>query len=154
MCYYTSAMPCPYFDPTERCAGGETRTTSMLPLGDAWAGVCRAAPDRPWPPDHATLLPLCNIGYARGICARFPSEAGPDAVRFAIRADDGLRLRLDYVIERDHHPFAHGIVEYSIDRRSFLDMPSGDAVARQARAYVESYLRRKSEAFRGRTASQ
>ena len=146
-------MSCPYFDPIRRRAGGDERVNAMLPLGDIWAGVCRAVPDRPWEPDSATLLPLCNLGYARGACGRFPPDGSADQVRFAIRSDDGVRLRLAYAIERDHHPYAHGAIEYSLPDRSFPDSPS-ENVARQARAYIESYLRRKTEASGGGGASQ
>jgi hypothetical protein len=117
----------------------------MLPLGDSWAGVCRAVPDRPWRPNETILRPLCNFGYARGNCARFPVEDGPDAVRFTISRDDAAGLRLYYVVERDHHPFAHGPFEYSING-VMGGLPADDNLCRQAQVYVESYLRRKSEA--------
>ncbi len=126
----------------------------MLPLGDVWAGICRAVPGRPWRPDRATLLPLCNLGYARGACGCFPPDEGADAVRFAIRGDDGVRLRLDYVLERDHHPFLNGTVEYSLPEGSFVESTAAPGVACQARAYIQSYLRRKMEASGGRGASQ
>jgi hypothetical protein len=90
------------------------------------------------------LRPLCNLGYARGHCARFPSDDGPDAVRFAVSRDDGASLRVHYVIERDHHPFAHGPLDYSLAAGEFVNQPSAEIVGRQARAYVESYLRRKA----------
>lgn len=145
MCYYTSEMACPYFYPVEaRARAGENST---LPLGDSWAGVCRAVPDRPWQPDEAVLRPLCNLGYARGNCARFPAQDGPDAIRFAVSGDDGACIRIYYVVERDHHPFAHGPLEYSRAAGGFATIPEDDNLTRQASAYVESYLRRKSEAF-------
>jgi hypothetical protein len=99
------------------------------------------------------LRPLCNLGYARETCARFPAGDGPDAVRFTISRCDGATLRLYYVMERDHHPFAHGPLEYSRAARSFAAPTASETppaaqelVLRQAQAYVESYLRRKSEA--------
>src|SRR5712691_7429407 len=115
-------MSCPYFDPVTPRSGGSGPENSMLPLGDAWAGVCRAAPDDPWQPED-TFQPLCNLGYARDRCARFPRETGagtgPDAVRFAVSADNGATIRLYYVIERDHHPFAHGPLEFPAGRLEF-----------------------------------
>ena len=119
---------------------------AMLPLGDAWAGVCRAVPDQPCRPDESALRPLCNFGYARGSCARFPSADGPDAVRFTVSQDDGARLRIYLVVERDHLPFAHGPLEYSRATGAFVEPPPDQTIGRQAGAYVESYLRRKSEA--------
>jgi len=118
----------------------------MLPLGDAWDGVCRAVPGPPWKPGDAVLRSLCNLGYARGNCHRFPSDAGPDAVRFAVSRDDGATVCIHYVVERDHHPFVHGPLEYSLAGAAFVNPPAGEIVGRQARAYVESYLRRKKEA--------
>jgi hypothetical protein len=132
-------MSCPYFDPVapqSRPAGPEN---SMLPLGEVWEGLCRAVPGEPHQPDRTVLQPLCNLGYARGTCARFPAGDGPDAVRFAVSGDDGATVRLYYVIERDHHPFAHGPLD--------AGNPSA-LLARQADAYLCSYRRRKKEASR------
>ena len=50
-----------------------------------------------------------------------------------------------YVVERDHHPFAHGRLEYSLTAAAFVTPPESATLARQAQAYVESYLRRKKE---------
>jgi hypothetical protein len=132
-------MSCPYFDPVAPRVPGSGPESAMLPLGDAWTGICRATPDQPWQPDHATLGPLCNLGYARGTCARFPPGDGPDAVRFAVSGDRGATVDLYYVIERDHHPFAHGPLEHT----SAGVQGAGPLLARQAQAYVQSYLRRK-----------
>jgi hypothetical protein len=148
LCYYTSKMSCPYFYPLEPRAAGIGSHSAMLPLGDAWAGVCRAIPDQSWQPDDATLRPLCNLGYARGRCPRFPSDDGPDAVRFTISRDDGAALHIYHVIERDHHPYAHGPLEYSLAAAAFTFPPESVTVGRQAQAYVDSYLRRKKEASR------
>jgi hypothetical protein len=131
-------MSCPYFYPVEPRA-----ITAILPLGDRWAGVCRAVPDLPWQPDEAMLQHLCNLGYARETCARFPSGDGPDAVRFTVSRDQGDSLRIYYVLERDHHPLAHGPLEYSVAGGAFLNPLAGATLSRQAEAYVESYLRRK-----------
>jgi hypothetical protein len=87
----------------------------------------------------------CNLGYARGACQRFPQDDGPDAARFAIVSHEGAAIVLRYSIERDHHPFAHGRLEYAV-AQSGLTAPAETAtLERQAEAYVESYLRRKEE---------
>ena len=97
--------------------------------------------------DESALRPLCNLGYARGVCPRFPTDdGGPDAARFTIRQDDGASLRLYYVLERDHQPFAHGPLEFPLDRDGPTTAPAGSLTGRQARAYVASYLRRKAAA--------
>jgi hypothetical protein len=115
----------------------------MLPLGDEWAGLCRAEPAAPAQPDDASW---CNLGYARGACPRFPAGDGPDAVRFTVRAADDAGLRLYYVVERDHHPFAHGPLEYSLASGALVNPPHGEGLGRQALAYVRSYFRRKAAA--------
>ena len=116
----------------------------MLPLGDSWAGICLADPQRPAPPDDASLHSLCNLGYSRHSCSRFPPDAGPDAARFAISGDDGRMIRIAWALERDHHPFDHGALEYSRASRSFEAAAVPAALLRQAAAYVASYLRLKS----------
>ena len=138
-------MSCPYFYPTEPRARVSAAHDAMLPLGDAWAGVCRATPDRPSAPEDAAIRPLCNLGYARHTCARFPSGDGPDAVRFTIASDDGASIGVSYVVERDYHPFVHGRLEYSATTGVFLERPAGELLERQAHAYVESYRRRTSK---------
>jgi hypothetical protein len=118
----------------------------MLPLGGEWEGLCRAEPGAPAEPEEAGLHSLCNIGYARGVCRRFPSGDGPDAVRFTVRAADEAGLRLYYVVERDHHPFAHGPLEFSRALGALVNPPQGEWLSRQALAYVRSYVRRKAMA--------
>jgi hypothetical protein len=138
-------MSCPYFYPVRpRAENGDARL-AMLPLGNLWAGLCRAAPGTGCAPDEDVLRPLCHLGYARGHCPRFPAEdRSADAVRFALRMDDGRVLRLYYVLERDHHPLAHGALEYSLAHAAFANAPADPIVCRQAEAYVASYLRRKN----------
>lgn len=136
-------MSCPYFHPIEpRTADARA---AMLPLGDLWAGMCEARPDESCRPEETAVRPLCNLGYARGQCSRFPlADPGPDAVRFTICRDEERSLQLYYVLERDHHPFAHGALEYSRDTARFTQAPEAALLGRQAEAYVASYLRRKS----------
>lgn len=143
-------MACPYFYPLAphrhgAFSGGDAHD-AMLPLGDAWAGLCRAVPGQPEQPEDDSLRPLCNLGYARGNCARFPPGDGPDAVRFTISRDDGATVGIYYVVERDHQPFAHGRLEYSTASGAIAPLPPSEIVARQAQAYAESYRRRKTTA--------
>ena len=139
-------MACPYFYPLEPTPLGDPHH-AMLPLGNLWRGECRVTPANPARPDDASLRPLCNLGYARETCPRFPaSPDGPDAVRFTIARDHGSHLQLYYVIERDHHPFAHGPLEYAAGAATLASPPAGETFQRQAVAYAESYLSRKNEA--------
>ena len=113
-------------------------------MGDAYTGWCHAAPGIETDPGMAALKDYCNLGYARGRCARFPQGDGPDAVRFAVATErDGL-IRIQWVRERDHHPFDHGPLEYSLANHTFTAADVDPAVAQQAHAYIESYLRRKT----------
>ncbi len=135
-------MACPYFYPVEAIAG-----SALLPLGDCWKGLCRAVPDAPQPEADcgSACDTSCNFGYARGVCPRFPTGEGPDAVRFAISSHEGATVRIRYVVECDHHPFDHGRLEYSLASAAFVEAPRTATLARQAQAYVESYLRRRKE---------
>jgi hypothetical protein len=140
-------MACPYFYPVEQHTGIGP-PSAILPLGDAWSGVCHAAPGSPRRPEETELRPLCYFGYARGRCDHFPqNDNGPDAVRFTISSDDGTSLGLYYVHERDHHPFAHGSLQYSLADSTFLEPNPDETFVRQAEAYVQSYLRRRTEAL-------
>jgi hypothetical protein len=141
-------MACPYFHAVKPRTQTDHSRSAMLPLGDAWEGDCRAIPASPFEPDEATLLSYCNMGYARGCCSRFPAGDGPDAARFTIAGDDAAGLHVYYVLERDHHPWSHGPLEFSQAGADFLGPPAGELTIGLARAYVASYRRRISEASR------
>jgi len=140
-------MSCPYFDPVTPRSPGDP-ATSMLPLGDRWAGACLAIPAEPYSPDEPSLATLCNLGYARESCSRFPRAEGPDAVRFTVAAASPEAVDLYYVIERDHHPFAHGPLTYRLPDGPFTPAPASETLAAQARAYIASFLHRKQAAAR------
>jgi hypothetical protein len=144
-------VACPYFYPIREPM--PQLEAMPLPLGDAWRGVCRAAAGQQFEPEPATLVPFCHLGYARGRCAHFPqSDAGADAVRFAVDRESAAEIGLYYVFERDHHPFLHGRLSYSVTRGGFSEGPE-DIMLRQAEAYIQSYLRRRDEAFPASEAS-
>ena len=123
------------------------KKTPPMPLGDPWAGVCRATPAGEWPPDPHTLQQLCNFGYAREKCARVPADA-PDALRFGISHDREGLIRIYWVMEKDHLPFAHGPLEYSCADAGFRTAHPDACVNQQAQAYVSGYLRRKGASGR------
>lgn len=118
-----------------------------MPLGDAWSGVCRAAPSADWHPDAATQQQLCNFGYVRERCPRCPAAAA-DAVRFSISYDREDLIRIYWVMEKDHSPFAHGPLEYSRAQAAFLTAHPDSRIAQQAHAYIDSYLRRNRDSVR------
>jgi hypothetical protein len=115
-----------------------------FPLGDPFGGACHAHPAEIVEPPEARQRELCNCGYARGRCDRFPGDSPADAVRFSITDDTPNRLLMVYVVEKDHAPTEHGTLEYLIaDAR--LEGPSiSDVLVQQARAFLESYLRRRA----------
>jgi len=119
---------------------------TLLPLRDFWSGVCHAQDGAAFEPDERLMSECCNMGYARGKCSRFPEGAGPDAVRFNIGRDADQTILVSFAIEKDHHPYAQGALEYSRGSGSFAAPHPDLLVERQARAYVMSYLRRKPAA--------
>jgi hypothetical protein len=139
-------MACPYFMPRERAAQATGQPMPPAPLGDTWSGFCCAGPGE-WQPDAHTVEQLCNFGYARDRCARLPADA-PDAVRFSISHDQDGLIRIYWVMEKAHLPFAHGSLEYSPGTMQFHPTHPDACVAGQAQAYVSSYLRRKGESVR------
>ena len=138
-------MACPYFYPVERFEDRDWPGAPRLPLGDPYHGMCCVQPTRETRPDPEILRQYCNLGYARGKCSRFPNEAGPDALRFMVAGEQDGAVRLFYVVEKDHAPVEHGPMEYSLEQGRFVEGPSNDLLRRQAQAYIESYLRRRTD---------
>ncbi|MBZ5677231.1 MAG: hypothetical protein LAP61_23550 [Acidobacteriia bacterium] len=137
-------MACPFFVPSRRLENAGWIRPPRLPLGDPFAGACHAQPADIVEPPEAQQRELCNCGYARTRCDRFPGGSAPDAVRFSVTDDAPARLLVVYVVEKDHAPVAHGTLEYSISDAS-LDGPHlSDVLLRQARAFLDSYLHRRS----------
>ena len=137
-------MACPYFLPARRLDLGAWVRSPRLPLGDPYAGACHARPGDIVEPNETRQRELCNCGYARGRCDRFPGDSAADAVRFSITGDDAGLVRLVYIVEKDHAPAEHGALEYAVDEAR-LDGPHiSELLARQAGAFLESYLRRRS----------
>lgn len=131
-------MACPYFIPERKLEPGSWTHLPRLPLGGAYAGRCLAAA-APHTPSESHQRELCNCGYARGLCDRFPDSGGADAVRFSVVEDRETGLRLVWVLEKEHAPLSHGVLEFSIVRDAFENSP-GEFLLSQARAFVENYL--------------
>lgn len=120
-------MACPFFKPTRLMDWSPGRA----PLNGMFEGECERG--------GATDPRLCNFGYARSLCAHFSD--GPDAVRFSVvRRQKGI-VKLIWILERDHSPSEHGLVEYCESTGKFIEALEGPLEA-QARAFVEQYLRR------------
>ncbi len=115
-----------------------------MPLGDAWSGECRARAGEPFTPERAALLERCNMGYARGGCARFADNGGPDAARFAVTRHEAAAVTLCCVLEKDYLPFSRAGFSYSLAERRFTAGHPDACIERQAWAYLQSYLLRKN----------
>jgi hypothetical protein len=132
-------VACPFFVPVRQIGPGRWDPAPRLPLGDAWAGECWSA-SAAFTPSESDQREMCNTGYARGSCSRFPESAAADAVRFSIAraaetegGEAGLPL-VRYVLEKDHFPVEHGEIGPSTEGREILN--------RQARAFLETLTRR------------
>ena len=138
-------MACPYFFPTKRLAEAAWPKHPRLPLGDPYSGICRADPMHEQMPGVETLRECCNGGHAATRCSHFPRKhQGPDAIRYSVADDAADLIQVFYVAERAHGSAEHGTIEFETATGLFRNGPS-ETLERQARAYVESYLRRKSD---------
>ena len=122
-------MACPFFAPDRRLEPGPWTHVPRLPLGDAYSGECHVRPGEPHVPPEEHQREVCNCGYPRGRCDRFPGGDAADAVRFSM-----TEAGVVYILEKDYAPVAHGIA------------PENDGLlSLQARAFVESYRRRRDQ---------
>ena len=87
---------------------------------------------------------MCNCGYARGRCDRFPGDGAADAVRFSITEDTPDKLLVVYVVEKDHAPAEFGTLEYGVADSRLEGPHISDVLVQQARAFLESYLSRRT----------
>ena len=142
--YSLSKVPivaCPFFMPLRRLEHVGWVRPPRLPLGDPWGGTCHARTDDIVEPPDLQQRELCNCGYARTRCERFPGGEAADAVRFSITSDSGGVIRMVYIVEKDHAPASHGVLEFP---QSGEIMGVSDLLAQQARAFLESYLSRRA----------
>jgi hypothetical protein len=138
-------MACPYFFPTARLENGSWVIPPRVPLGDGYAGECRATAVQ-FQPDESHLRNFCNMGYGRGVCEQFPRDGSVDAIRFHVREESAELIRIQCVAEKDCWPAGGSDLEYSIAARE-IQGANDPMVAKQAAVFVESYLRRKNQAL-------
>jgi hypothetical protein len=122
-------VACPFFKPIRPMEWSVGRA----PLGGTFHGECEIS-------RGASDPKLCNFGYARGLCAHFPDESTADAVRFSVIGNEDGVLRVVWILEKDHAPIEHGVLEYRESSREFIEAPVG-VLSVQARIFVENYLR-------------
>lgn len=137
-------MACPFFVPLRRLDQGDHSgpwlNPPRLPLGEAYHGICQALATEPFEPPESAQRELCNCGYARGRCDRFPAGSQADAVRFSVRRDRRARLEIVYILEKNHSPAEHGVFEYLVGEARMIGLPSHLRLEEQARAFLASYL--------------
>ena len=136
------AVACPYFYPLKTQDSRTGAIPPRLPLGEPYAGECRAITPSLLP-DEERMRSACRNGYARGRCEHFPPDAESDAVRFHVAQDSGEIIRIQYIFERECWPLRHGSFEYAVISRKFMGAGRDDILETQAAAFVESYLRRR-----------
>src|SRR5258708_39709692 len=85
------------------------------------------------------------MGDARNKCGRFPNASGPDAVRFTVVRDAGRMVVVSFAVEKNHLPYAQGLLEYSRAEQSFAVSHPNHLIEQQARAYLAGYLRIKPQ---------
>jgi hypothetical protein len=124
-------VACPFFLPVHQIGPGPWDPAPRMPLGDTWAGECRST-SAAYTPGEAELRDMCNVGYVRGRCSRFPESAGADAVRFSLaRGADNPETHVRFVFEKDHSPTEFGEIGPATDGREVLNG--------QARVFLESH---------------
>ncbi len=124
-------MACPFFEPRTKLGEGPLDPAPRLPLREAWDGVCVVDLEAPAEQEQREI---CNTGYARGRCPRFPSNAEADAVRFSAALDADGALRVVFILERDHAPLRHGLLIFSEGK--FRGDPLENPMLQQAQAFV------------------
>src|SRR5579862_5854447 len=137
-------MACPFFLPVRMLDQSTWVRAPRLPLGDPYAGTCHVDPADVVELAESRQRELCNCGYARGRCDRFPNDSAADAVRFSITGEEPGTIWLVYIVEKDHVPAEHGALEYRIPSGQLNGPHTSELLSRQAVAFLESYLRRRA----------
>jgi hypothetical protein len=133
-------LACPFFSPTNRADDIALPHPARLPLGAAWRGTCTVQ-------GHETAelgaaeLECCNLGYAH-TCPRLPEERHADAVRFIVSKQSPERIIVQYVLETNHLPVGHGMLEYDREQYVWKTQHSEPRIQSLADCYLRSYLER------------
>jgi hypothetical protein len=138
-------VPCPFFLPTEKISGSLWPFPSRLPLGEGWRGECMAPGHEHSASEEGELRECCNLGYAR-TCSRLPRDRAADAVRFSVSVQNGNRLHVFYVCEKNHVPGEHGTLEYDLAVGCWTSQHPNAVIQKLAACYLEAYQSRKHEA--------
>ena len=79
--------------------------------------------------------------WLRAVFPKLPA----DAIRFHVTQDSGELIHIQYVFEKECWPGEHGSFDYSVSQKLSSALVD-ETLCRQAQAFLESYLRRRSEA--------
>ena len=134
-------MACPFFFPEEKTFLIGWAFPRRLPLSAGFCGTCRAGAE-PVTPTELELKDFCNLGYANR-CARLPADRRADCLRFAVGRDEGGRITLQYIYEREHAPVEHGRLEYDCSAQRWMTALQDACAQRQAECYLAMYLERR-----------
>lgn len=87
-------------------------------------------------------LESCNLGYAKA-CPRLPKERTCDAVRFAVVKESSAGVSVQFVLEANHLPAAHGVLEYDQAGKCWKTFHPDLRMQKLAESFLQSYLDRK-----------
>ena len=135
-------MACPYFIPTQKFEDGGWPHRNRLPLGDGWRGLCTASSDKQITPSDDELREFCNLGYAAR-CQRLPHSRRFDAARFSVARDRDQRIEICCVLETDHRPGVHRMLQYDSVAGRWTVMHPDPRIQAMAACYLESYFARR-----------
>lgn len=94
-------MPCPLFEPQKKTELAQS-PLGRFPLLFEFEGACGSTTPKGGDQQH---LQICNLGYAKGRCSRFPDDFPVSAVRFHVTAKTAQVLSVLVLEEADHWPY-------------------------------------------------
>jgi hypothetical protein len=135
-------LACPFFSPVHRVDNIALPHPERLPLGAAWHGSC-AAPGQADALLSNEELQECNVGYAKK-CPRLPKERSADAIRFGVSSDSGEAISVQFVVESQYLPVAHGLLQYDPREKKWTSEHPEPLAQKLAEAFLQSYVERRS----------
>jgi hypothetical protein len=100
-------VACPWFEPLQKTVSTDRPAPARSPLGAVFDGLCHASGE-PRQPEEELIRDVCNFGYGRNCCPRFPQNSEADAVRFSEH-----RGKLLWILEKEYQPLRHGVADDS-----------------------------------------
>jgi len=137
-------MACPFFYPLEPMERGRWTSRPDAPLGDGFAGQCRANEGKAIIPGDHIQKEHCNFGYPDS-CPYFPKQHPFQAVRFAMTGGNNERMVAKYVLENNRRPYSHGELIYNVTNRRIENPHSNPIIHRQSICYFETFLKKKGD---------